>query len=76
MTILRITAKRDGFRRAGIAHHGTVDHPAERFTLEQIAALKSEPMLIVQELEGEPTAEEAAGKGNKKAKAAGDAAAG
>lgn len=49
---LRITAKRDGFRRAGIAHPGTpVDHLASKFTEAQIKALKNEPMLVVEEIQ-------------------------
>jgi hypothetical protein len=50
--VLRITAKRAGFRRAGLAHPDTpVDHDIADFTDEQIAALKGETMLIVSEVE-------------------------
>lgn len=50
--IIRITARKDGFRRAGMAHSTTpTDHPADSITKEQLAALKAEPMLTVQELE-------------------------
>ena len=52
MRILRITSKRNGFRRAGIAHPAhAVDHPADRFDEEQIAALLAEPMLVVEQVE-------------------------
>lgn len=51
-TILRITAKRAGFRKAGIPHPASpVDHPIERFTPEQVAGLEAEPWLVVQRIE-------------------------
>jgi hypothetical protein len=54
-THLRIVAKRDGFRRAGIAHSSSAkDHPISNFTEEQIEALKDEPNLVVVEVELEP----------------------
>lgn len=50
MTELTITAKRDGFRRCGVVHSDTpVVWPAGSFTDEQIALLKSEPLLVVHE---------------------------
>ena len=46
--MLRIIAKRAGFRRSGRAHPDTpVDHPAGTFSAAEIAALKAEPMLVV-----------------------------
>ena len=46
---LRIAAKRDGFRRAGIAHPAVAtDHPAGRFTPDQVEALRADPMLVVE----------------------------
>lgn len=49
---LRIVARREGFRRAGIAHPGhPVDHPIDRFTPEQIEQLRAEPMLVVVEVD-------------------------
>lgn len=47
---LRITAKVDGFRRAGIAHSkSSVDHPVETFNSpEQLEALFAEPKLKVE----------------------------
>ncbi len=48
--MIRITAKKDGFRRAGISHAGTRDYPDGRFTPEELAALKAEPMLVVEEI--------------------------
>lgn len=49
---LRITAKVANFRRAGLAHPDyPVDYPATRFTAAQIAALKAERMLVVQDID-------------------------
>jgi len=43
-----ITSKREGFRRAGIAHAATpTEYPDDAFTVEQLAALQAEPMLSV-----------------------------
>lgn len=42
-----ITALVDGFRRAGLAHHGTVTYEDGRFTEEQLAQLRAEPNLVV-----------------------------
>ncbi|SMF86151.1 hypothetical protein SAMN06265365_1851, partial [Tistlia consotensis] len=40
MNSVRITARPPGFRRAGLAHPAeAVEHPAERFTPEQLAQL-------------------------------------
>ncbi|MDO9633076.1 MAG: HI1506-related protein [Humidesulfovibrio sp.] len=45
-----ITAKRNGFRRCGIAHSDKpVEHPDGTFTDEQLEILKAEPMLVVQD---------------------------
>lgn len=53
---LRITSKIAGFRRAGLAHPATpVDHLVEKFSAEQIDALKAEAMLTVEEIDTEPT---------------------
>lgn len=48
--MIRITAKKDGFRRAGIAHAGTRDYPDGRFSPEQLAALQAESLLRVEML--------------------------
>jgi hypothetical protein len=46
---VRITSRRDGFRRAGIAHtKEPADHPALRFGPDDLEALLSEPMLTVE----------------------------
>jgi hypothetical protein len=54
---LRVTAKTNGFRRAGRAWSDkpTVV-PVADFTEEQVAALKEEPRLVVEELMPEPEA--------------------
>jgi len=80
MKVYRITSTVPGFRRAGIEHPAeAVDHPAESLTDEQLAALKAEPRLIVQELDlpddGQPPApaegdgKDGAGDDDKAAKA-------
>ena len=48
---IRIIAKKDGFRRAGLAHYGTREYPAEQFSAEQLQALLAEPMLVVELIE-------------------------
>jgi hypothetical protein len=50
--IIRITSKRDGFRRGGIAHpFKATDYDVSVFSKKQLEALKSEPMLVVEEAE-------------------------
>lgn len=54
MAIL-IISKKEGFRRAGIKHSETPSvYEDDFFTPEQLDQLKSEPMLIVQHIDGEP----------------------
>ncbi|MCK9514087.1 MAG: HI1506-related protein [Pigmentiphaga sp.] len=69
LTILRITAKRDGRRRAGIDHPASpVDHPLDVFSKEQIEQLKSDDLLVVQELEIDvPDEKPTGGRGGKAA---------
>lgn len=45
--IVRVTTKIEGFRRAGIAHYGTVEYPQGSLTEEQISQLLAEPNLVV-----------------------------
>ncbi|EGY02283.1 hypothetical protein AZA_35019 [Nitrospirillum viridazoti Y2] len=55
VTHLRITAKKPGFRRAGIAHPGhPVDHEIDKLTLDQIEALVREPNLVVHHVDLTP----------------------
>jgi len=65
MKMLKITAKRDGFRRGGIAHVGTVEHPVKNFSKEQLAQILAEPMLVVEEFD-EPDAKPDKGDGKDK----------
>lgn len=52
---LRVTAKRDGFRRAGIEWSGTTTVPLSDLTDDQVELLKAETtMLIVDEVDIEP----------------------
>lgn len=65
--VLRIRAKRDGFRRAGMAHPATpTDHPLDALTADQVEALKAEPMLVVEEVEDKPAAKASAAKSGAK----------
>jgi hypothetical protein len=49
---IRITSKRNGFRRCGIEHPDKpVTYPDKKFSPEQLKMLKEEPMLIVEEVE-------------------------
>lgn len=44
-----ITAKKDGFRRCGVAHSAKpVEHQDDAFTPEQLAELQADPMLVVE----------------------------
>lgn len=49
---LRVTTKRDGFRRAGIEWAGTTTVPLSDLTADQVDAIKGETaMLIVDEVD-------------------------
>lgn len=65
--MIRIRSHQDGFRRAGMAHSKEwKEYPDDHFTEEQLEQLKAEPVLQVEEAEGEP---EKAKAENKKSKA-------
>lgn len=52
--MLKITSKKDGFRRCGVEHPATPTlHEEDAFTDEQIEILKAESMLIVEEVDGD-----------------------
>jgi hypothetical protein len=52
--MIRITSKKDGFRRCGIAHSSSpTDYPDDQFSKKELKRLKAESMLIVQELPDE-----------------------
>jgi hypothetical protein len=49
--MVRITSLQEGFRRCGVAHPaGATDYPDDRFTKAELAILKAEPVLLVEEL--------------------------
>jgi len=57
--MIRIISKQDGFCRCGVKHPtAPTDYRGDRFTAQELARLKSEPMLIVQELPDAPTTKE------------------
>lgn len=57
---LRVTPKRDGFRRAGIEFTGTTVLPLSDLSADQVEALKAETMLVVDEVDIEPARAEKA----------------
>ncbi len=65
---LRIVSKQDGFRRAGVAHHGTQTYSLDHFSDAELAALKAEPMLVVDTVEVPDEAGEAKADDARKAK--------
>jgi len=49
--MIRITSKRHNFRRCNAAHpKGATVYPDDRFSRDEIKALKAEPMLTVEVL--------------------------
>ena len=67
--MIKIIAKKDGFRRAGMAHYGTRTYPDGRFTAGQLESLKAEPSLVVEEIPDPPDPVE--GSGESEASSAG-----
>ena len=58
---IQITARRDGFRRLGIAHSATtVEYPNGHFSKDELAILKGDPNLIVIEVTDMPTSSSSA----------------
>ena len=56
--MIRIASKKEGFRRCGIAHSAKpTEYPNDRFTKKDLAALKADPTLIVDEIPDKPAAE-------------------
>lgn len=56
--MIRITSKQDGFRRCGVAHTAQpAEYPDDQFSEKELKILKSEPMLVVEQI-----AEEKKGK--------------
>lgn len=56
--MIRITAKKEGFRRAGVAHPKVAtEYPDDRFSEEELEILQAEQQLVVEILEEKkPTA--------------------
>jgi hypothetical protein len=55
--MIRITSKQPGFRRCNVAHaKDAVEYPDDKFSKEELKALRAEPMLVVEQLDGEPKA--------------------
>ena len=48
--LIKVSARQDGFRRAGCAWHGETIVPLDKFTDDEWEAIKAEPMLIVTEV--------------------------
>jgi hypothetical protein len=47
--MIRITARREGFRRCGVEHSlTTIEYDDSEFTDEQLEMLRAEPMLVVE----------------------------
>ncbi|WP_043743976.1 HI1506-related protein [Paramagnetospirillum magneticum] len=69
MKMIRVLSKVDGFRRGGRAWTGSTTVPASEFTKDQIAALKAEDNLVVDEFDA-PDPEANSGKPPAKGKAA------
>ncbi|MEW6378600.1 MAG: HI1506-related protein [bacterium] len=65
--MLRIVSKKEGFCRCGVRHsEKPVDYPDGRFTDEQVARLKADPMLIVLEIPAQVSSQEDASAANGK----------
>ena len=49
---IRITSKKEGFRRCGFAHRAEPTmYPDDRFGKKELAILQAEPMLVIETLE-------------------------
>lgn len=50
--MIRITSKRDGFRRCGAVHNkAAAEYDDDHWSKEELAALRAEPMLSVEEVD-------------------------
>ena len=64
--VIRIVAKKDGFRRCGVAHRDTpTDYEIGHWSEEQLEILRSEPDLLVAETEVEDDTKAAGSSGGK-----------
>jgi hypothetical protein len=50
---LKVTSKKDGFRRGGREWQGITELRADELTKEQLVQVKNEPLLVVEEIEVE-----------------------
>jgi len=48
---IKVTTKKDGFRRGGREWHGTTELPLTELTEEQLKQVRNESMLIVSDIE-------------------------
>lgn len=52
---IRITSKKEGFRRCGVDHPAVpTEYPMDRFDEAELKRLRAEPMLVVEIIEPEP----------------------
>ncbi|MFH1028489.1 MAG: HI1506-related protein [Pseudomonadota bacterium] len=60
---IRITAKKDGFRRCGVTHPAQpTEHPDDAFSKKDLEILKAEPMLVVEVLPEQKEKKDTPGK--------------
>ncbi len=53
--MIRIRSKKEGFRRAGVAHSvAPKEYPDDKFSKKELQLLKSEPMLFVEQIPDPP----------------------
>lgn len=48
---IRVTTKQEGFRRGGREWHGTTELSVEELTSDQLAQIKGESKLVVEDIE-------------------------
>ncbi|MEE1950976.1 HI1506-related protein [Pseudomonas alcaligenes] len=73
--IVRIKSARDGYRRCGVAHpKAATDHPADRFSAEELERLQADPVLSVELVDGELSSSSQDGGQQTSAQAASQAA--
>jgi hypothetical protein len=55
--MIRIKSQKANFRRCGMAHPASwTEYPDDKFTKVELAVLKAEPMLQIQEVKDPPAA--------------------
>ena len=73
--IVRIKSARDGYRRCGVAHpKAATDHPADRFSAEELERLQADHVLTVELVDGELSSSSQDGGQQTSAQAASQAA--